>query len=59
LYYKIVDNLGEIIDQIDFPPSGSEGFKNKRTYEGNGFLQVTKIIDINTDDAGVLFTVYM
>jgi hypothetical protein len=31
----------------------------KRTYEGNGFLQVTKVIDIDAEDAGVLFTVYM
>lgn len=31
----------------------------KRTYEGNGFLQITKVIEIDNDDAGIVFTVYM
>lgn len=59
MYYKLVDNLGEKIDQIDFPPSGTDGFAMKRTYEGNGFLQVTKIVEVDNDDAGIVFTVYM
>jgi len=31
----------------------------KRTYEGNGFLQITKVIEVENDDAGIVFTVYM
>lgn len=60
LYYKTVqENLGEQLSTIDFPPSGNAGFKLKRTYEGNGFLQVTKLINIDNEDSGVVFTVYM
>lgn len=58
LYYKIIDDLGEQIDQIDFPPNGNTGFKIKMDYEGNGFLQVTKKIDITNDDAGLLLSIY-
>ena len=45
LYYQIVDSLGEIKDTVDFPPSGS-GFGIKRSYEGNGFLTLSKKIEI-------------
>ena len=58
LYYKIVNNLGEVKDSIDFPPSGS-GFGIKRNYEGNGFLQLSKVINIDSDDGGLLFNIYM
>ena len=54
----MVDNLGEVKDTIDFPPTGS-GFGLKRTYDGNGFLTLSRKIEITTDDAGLLMTAYM
>jgi hypothetical protein len=58
LYYKVVDNLGEVKDSIDFPPSG-DGFGIKRTYEGNGFLSLSKKLKMEGEDPGLLMTVYM
>lgn len=58
LYYHIVENLGEVKDSIDFPPSGS-GFSIKRSYEGNGFLTISKNLVLEGEDPGVLMTVYM
>jgi len=45
-------------DTVDFPPSGS-GFGIKRSYEGNGFLTLSKKIEIEGQDPGVLLSVYM
>jgi hypothetical protein len=53
-----VDNLGEVKDTIDFPPSGPD-FAIKRSYEGNGFLTHSKKIDMKGEDPGLLITVYM
>ena len=58
MYYKRVENLGEVKDTIDFPPSGS-GFAIKRGYEGNGFLTLSKSLNQEGEDPGVLMTVYM
>jgi hypothetical protein len=47
-------------DTVDFPPSGSNnGFGLKIQYEGNGFLTVSKPIDLKGEDPGVLMSVYM
>lgn len=40
LYYKTVDNLGEVKDTVDFPPSGDKGFFSKSIYDERGFLKL-------------------
>jgi hypothetical protein len=58
LYYKVVGNLGEVKDTIDFPPNGDLGFIQQTAYNARGFMQISIKHVVATNDTGILFKLY-